>query len=70
MGREVGNIFSHKGANVVLVARNSALLEKAVDYISVRTRGAQFVFKHATKWHVRKLRRTRSSNVSTGSALT
>lgn len=37
MGREVANIFSHKGANVVLVARNSAMLEKAVEYIAVRS---------------------------------
>lgn len=35
MGLELGNVFSHKGANVVLVARNSAKLEKAVAYIKV-----------------------------------
>lgn len=35
MGLELGNVFSSKGANVVLVARSSAKLEKAVQYIKV-----------------------------------
>lgn len=35
MGRGVAKLLSSKGANVILVARNTAKLEAAVEYIAV-----------------------------------
>ena len=45
MGLELGNVLSSKGANVVLVARNSAKLEKAVEYIKVGEDKARSIFR-------------------------
>lgn len=74
MGLEAGNVFSHKGANVVLVARNSAKLEKAVDYISVCVSFITPQHNTHNSTHVltppRNLHQIPKNSASTGSART